>query len=353
MTPREPDVFIKSLLNWYDANARALPWRKDKDPYRVWLSEIMLQQTRVEAVIPYYERFLRELPDIAALAGAPQEKLMKLWQGLGYYRRARNMQLAAKTVTETLGGAMPATAEELKTLPGIGEYTAGAIASIAYGERVAAVDGNVIRVFARLLGILESPEETRTAAKIRQEVIKSLPDSRIGDYNQALMELGATVCLPNGGPLCDKCPLAAFCIAKENNLTSAIPKKSAKKERPVQRHTVLILDCGGRFALEKRGDNVLLASLWQFPLLPGACTLEDCKKALPFLSDDNILSVSPAPVHTHIFTHLTWDLCGYYIRLKELPSPTDYTWATEEEIGSYYSVPSAFRPYIELCKSRI
>jgi len=344
MVIRELERLSKNLMDWYDQHARILPWRADKDPYRVWVSEIMLQQTRVEAVIPYYEAFLRELPTVNDLANCPEEKLLKLWQGLGYYRRARNMQNAAKMVAETMG-RLPSSAEELKKLPGIGAYTAGAIASIAFGKRVAAIDGNVSRVFARLLGIEESPEEPAVAAKIRGEVEAVLPDTRVGDFNQALMELGATVCLPNGKPLCIECPLSGFCQAYKNDLTAEIPKKSIKKERPRQHFTVLVLRCGDRFALEKRPDNALLASLWQFPMLCGTLPFEACQHAFSFLSDGSILSVMPTPPHKHIFTHLQWDMTGFLIELKEIPSGTHYTWATAEDIKTKYSIPSAFKPF--------
>jgi A/G-specific adenine glycosylase len=336
------------LLAWYDAHARVLPWRKKNDPYRIWVSEIMLQQTRAETVLPYYEKFIGELPDIRALAAAPEERVFKLWQGLGYYRRARNMQLAAKIVAETLGGILPSTAEELKKLPGIGEYTAGAIASIAFNRRTSAVDGNVLRIVARLYGIADSIEDRTVASQIRDIVTGLLPDTRVGDFNQALMDLGATVCLPNGEPLCKECPLAEFCEAHNRNLTSVLPKRSDRPQRPRQDHTVLILECQGRFALQKRPENVLLASLWQFPMLQGASDFGGCKKALPFLTDDAVLSVAPIPSHRHIFSHLQWDLAGYFIRLKEIPCDAPYIWAAAEDIRKNYSVPSAFKPYMKI-----
>ena len=224
------------LLAWYDKEARDLPWRQNTDPYRVWVSEIMLQQTRVEAVIPYYERFLAAFPDLKALADAPEEQLLKLWEGLGYYSRARNLQKAAREALSRFGG-LPGQVQELSSLPGIGAYTAGAIASIAFSRPVPAVDGNVLRVVARLTDSHDdvlSPAVKREAEKAVAAVI---PHDRPGDFNQAVMDLGATVCLPNGAPRCEVCPLAELCLGLARSTAPELPVKTKKKERQKLRTT--------------------------------------------------------------------------------------------------------------------
>jgi len=338
---------VSLLFTWYDKNARVLPWRNTKDPYAVWVSEIMLQQTRVETAIPYYERFLHTLPNVEALAVCPADKLNKLWQGLGYYRRVQNMQKAAQIMLKRYNARLPQKAKELCNLPGIGEYTSGAIASIAYGERVAAVDGNVLRVFARLMGLRDSVQDKKVILTVKGEVNALLPLTRIGDFNQALMELGATVCLPNGAPLCKECPIKAFCAATRDGLTAKIPAKPPKKEKPVQHWTVLLLQCEGKTAIQKRSENSLLASLWQFPMLAGTLAFDECKKSLPFLRNDFVQSVMPTTPCKHIFTHLQWNMTGYLVTLNSLPQNQSYLWATKEEIDQSYSIPSAFKGFMK------
>lgn len=240
------------LLEWYSKNARILPWRESPEPYRVWISEIMLQQTRVEAVKPYYERFLSDLPGIAALAEAPEEQLLKLWEGLGYYSRVRNLQKAAQKVMQEYGGALPASYEQLKSLPGIGEYTAGAIASIAFGIAVPVVDGNVLRVISRITGSFEQIDTAACKKRIWRDLEQSMPKTAPGDFNQALMELGATVCLPNGAPICARCPLAEACAALANGWTSKFPFVLPKKQKKVEHYTVLLLWQDGKIALQRR-----------------------------------------------------------------------------------------------------
>ena len=223
-----------ALLNWFYANHRILPFRSDPTPYHVWLSEIMLQQTRVSAALPYYERFLAALPDIPALAACEEEKLHKLWEGLGYYSRVRNLQKAAKIVCEQYGGELPADYDALRALPGIGDYTAGAIASISFGLPVPAVDGNVLRVFSRLYnddGLITDPKVKRA---FTARVMEHQPPAAPGDYNQALMELGALVCVPNGAPLCEQCPLAHLCQARAAGTTLSLPRKAAPKARRIE-----------------------------------------------------------------------------------------------------------------------
>ena len=261
------DTITKPLLKWYGENKRVLPWREKKNPYEIWVSEIMLQQTRVEAVKPFYERFMRELPNVAALAVCPEEKLLKLWEGLGYYNRVRNMQKAAQKIMEVYDGVFPADYEALKGLPGIGNYTAGAVASIAFCIPVPAVDGNVLRVFSRLYndpGVITEPPVKRA---FTARVMEHQPPEKAGDYNQALMELGALVCVPNGAPLCERCPLASLCEARMVGTALELPHKAAPKARRIEPVTVVLAeDAEERFLLQQRPQKGLLAGLWQ-PLL--------------------------------------------------------------------------------------
>ena len=229
------------LLRWYQENARTLPWRGDPTPYHVWVSEIMLQQTRVAAVLEYYRRFMEALPTVAHLAAVEEDRLMKLWQGLGYYNRARNLQRAARQVVEDFGGAFPDTYEGLLGLAGVGEYTAGAIASIAFGVPVPAVDGNVLRVVSRLTGDGSDITKPDTKRRMWAALKAVLPVRAPGDFNQAMMDLGATVCLPNGAPLCEKCPAAEFCRARREGRTGELPYKPPKKARRVEERVVFLL----------------------------------------------------------------------------------------------------------------
>ena len=255
-----------ALLDWFYKNHRILPFREDPTPYHVWLSEVMLQQTRVSAALPYYERFLAALPDIPALAACDEEKLHKLWEGLGYYSRVRNLQKAAKIVCEQYGGQLPADYAALRALPGIGDYTAGAIASISFGIPVPAVDGNVLRVFSRLYndpGVITDPKVKKA---FTARVMEHQPPEKAGDYNQALMELGALVCVPNGAPLCDVCPLAGLCQARAAGTTAVLPQKAKPKPRKVLPVTVALVESPAGFLVQQRPAKGLLAGLWQ-PLL--------------------------------------------------------------------------------------
>ncbi|MFA9381330.1 MAG: A/G-specific adenine glycosylase, partial [Acetanaerobacterium sp.] len=260
---------VKPLLQWYDAHARILPWRSRPTPYRVWVSEIMLQQTRVETVLPYFEQFVAALPDVHALARADADLLLKLWEGLGYYSRVRNLQKAARVVTAQYGGVLPDEFDALCGLPGLGAYSAGAVASIAFGRRVPAVDGNVLRVIARVTADRAPITDAAVKKRITQAVTGILPTARVGDFNQSLMELGATVCLPNGVPKCGECPLAALCMAREQGLCTLLPVKAPKKARSVEYRTVLVLMCGERLAVRRRGGKGLLAGMWELPSLDG------------------------------------------------------------------------------------
>lgn len=327
------------LLSWYRENKRNLPWRENKDPYRIWISEIMLQQTRVEAVKPYYFKFMEHFPSVHALAKAPEEELLKCWEGLGYYSRARNIKKAAEIVEENHGGEIPASYEEILKLPGIGSYTAGAIASIAFEIPVPAVDGNVLRVLSRVTGSYDDILKQSTKKKMETLVSGVLKSGSAGDFNQALIETGATVCIPNGDPLCDSCPFFTVCAARIKGLTGEIPVKTQKKKRKIEEKTVLLLEYKDKIAIRKRKEDGLLASLYEFVNLPGHLGEEEVRDKI-----SGILSLEKLPEAKHIFSHTEWHMSGYFLSLKELPEEPA-VFAGWEEIKEKYPVPSAFAAY--------
>ena len=327
------------LIEWYAASRRPLPWREEPTPYHVWISEIMLQQTRIEAVIPYYERFLRELPDIASLAAVDENRLLKLWEGLGYYSRARNLRKAARQVMEQYGGELPRRAEELKKLAGIGDYTAGAIASIAYGEPEPAVDGNVLRVLSRLLAFDDDIMEQRTRREVSAKLRAVYPGGEnAGLLTEGIMELGEIVCIPNGEAKCGLCPLRALCLARERDAVAHYPVKAPPRARRIEERTVLLLRCGECWAIRKREGKGLLAGLWEFPNVPGALTAEEAAAHVP-----GALSCTPCGEAVHIFTHVEWHMRGYLLDCAA-ESP-DFTWVSAEALREDYSLPTAFRFY--------
>lgn len=330
-----------ALLNWYYHHARILPWREEPTPYRVWVSEIMLQQTRVEAVKPYYDRFMEALPTIQDLADVEEETLMKLWEGLGYYNRARNLKKAAKIVVEQYGGEMPADYEALLELPGIGEYTAGAIGSIAYGLSVPAVDGNVLRVITRLVESYEDILKPRTKKEVMERLMQIIPEGKSGDLNQALMELGAMVCIPNGKPHCEDCPWDTRCLAYKKQLFDQIPVKTPKKARRQEKKTVFLLEYQGKYAIQKRPERGLLSGLWEFPNLEGNLEKEEVDA---FLKDGGVEQYELVGEYEgkHIFSHVEWQMKGKKIALKEQPQKFDYVWVTKEEMEEQYAIPTAF-----------
>lgn len=337
----------KPLLAWYDSGHRDLPWRQNKDAYRIWVSEIMLQQTRVEAVIPYYLRFLENFPDIPTLATAPEDKLLKCWEGLGYYSRVRNMQKTAITVMEEYHGQMPDTWETLQKLSGIGSYTAGAIASIAFKRPVPAVDGNVLRVLSRLRMDGEYITLPAVKKRVEAELLEIMPKDRPGDFNQALMELGATVCIPNGEPKCNICPWNSLCLAKENGCISEYPKREEKKKRTIEKKTVLILKEGERIAIQKRPSKGLLAGLYQFPMLEGHLKEGE---VIANLKEKGMMAVriEKLPPASHIFSHKEWHMIGYAIRVDELEKYSEeenMLFVHPEKIQQEYPVPSALSAY--------
>ena len=333
------------LLPWFAEHRRDLPWRRDREPYHVWLSEIMLQQTRVEAVRGYYLRFLERLPDIAALASAPEDVLLKLWEGLGYYSRVRNLQKAAQCVMEQHDGEFPQELSAIRALPGIGDYTAGAIASICFEAPTAAVDGNVLRVILRLTVCADSPADVRVRRRIGEELSAVYPAGHCGDFTQALMELGATVCLPNGAPQCEVCPLRSLCGAHAQGTELQFPTKPPKKPRRIEQRTVFVLQCGDRLAVCKRPSHGLLAGLWQLPDVPGKLeTAEALRQAEQWgVHPTGILKTAE---RTHIFTHVQWDLRGVWLTCAaEAPQ---FTWADENALQHEIGLPTAYRQFLDL-----
>ena len=337
------------LLAWYNLNGRTLPWRSVVTPYRTWVSEIMLQQTRVGAVIPYFERFMEELPDVAALAAVSEERLLKLWEGLGYYSRARNLQTAAKIVVSDFGGALPQSYHALLSLPGIGEYTAAAIASINFSEPVAAVDGNLLRVAARVSGCGEDIMDAKVRRLFRQRLDAAIDANRPGAYNQAMMDLGATVCLPNGAPKCEICPARMMCEAYKNGLTEILPVRAKKKARKIEERTVLLLFQNGKAALRKRADTGLLASLWEFPSVLGNLDEAGVSLALAQMGL-SAQAVEPAGSAKHIFTHIEWDMKGYFADVTG--ENDDLFWADAAAFDAA-AIPTAFRKFAALVRARL
>ena len=331
-----------ALLPWYRANARDLPWRKTEDPYRIWVSEIMLQQTRVAAVLGYYARFLEAFPSVEALANAPEERLMKLWEGLGYYSRARNLQKAAKTVVER--GGFPDTYDGLLALPGIGDYTASAIAAAAFGRREAAVDGNVLRVVTRVTDCHDDILDPRTKKDIRAQVQAVMPtaEADIRIFCQATMELGATVCVPNGPPKCGECPVRDVCLGRIRGTAESLPVKKPKKARKIEEKTVFLLLREDRVALCRRPDTGLLAGLWEFPNVEGALGEEAAPAAVaawgltPKVWKNKLTA-------RHIFTHVEWHMTGYTLEVAG-DGPEEWEWVDLEGLEAH-AVPSAFARY--------
>lgn len=338
---------VAALLDWYAANARDLPWRRTTDPYRIWVSEIMLQQTRVEAVKPYYERFLAAFPTVRDLAAAPEEKLLKLWEGLGYYSRARNLQKAARVIAEQFDGKMPADEKALRSLPGIGDYTAGAIASIAFGIRAPAVDGNVLRVLARVSGSYADIALQETKNEFR-DALRAVVPERAGAFTQAMIELGACVCVPNGEAKCAACPLAPWCMANKKNLTGELPVRSAKKPRRIEEKTVLLIRDGDRTALHKRPEKGLLAGLYEYPNLPGHLLPEELPEKIRQMGFEPLL-LTRLEDAKHIFTHIEWHMIAYAVKIAPefdgYHPESGFLLVRDEDLRQNYAVPSAFSAY--------
>lgn len=348
------DEIVTPLLKWYDGHARILPWREDPTPYRVWVSEIMLQQTRVEAVKPFFERFLAALPGIKDLAEAEEDTLLKLWEGLGYYNRVRNMQKAAQMIMSDFHGEMPDDFNKIISLPGIGSYTAGAISSIAFGIPRPAVDGNVLRVLSRVQASYDDILKQSVKKKMELEVLAIIPEDRAGDFNQSLIELGAIVCVPNGAPKCEECPLNGCCQAKLRGIQMELPKKTPPKARRLEDKTILVLVSDNRAAIRKRPKKGLLAGLYELPNLEG------------HLSEDEVLEyvkgkeLSPIRIQKlenakHIFSHIEWHMTGYVVKIEELEQDQekeDLMFVEKAQMEEHYSIPAAFGAYIKYFKER-
>ena len=341
------DLIAEPLLKWYDTGRRILPWREEPTPYHVWLSEIMLQQTRVEAVKPYYDRFLQRLPDIASLAAVEEEKLLKLWEGLGYYNRARNLKKSAMQIVAEYGGEMPSDYERLVKLSGVGSYTAGAIASIAFGQAVPAVDGNVLRILSRLRMDDRDILDARVKKSIEEEMRGIIPKDRPGDFNQALMELGAVVCVPNGSPKCGECPWGELCQARKQDTIAEYPKKAPKKPRTIEKKTILVIQYGRQIALSRRPERGLLAGMYEFPSIEGH---QEEEKVLEYLRKAGVvpLRIRKLEPSKHVFTHKEWHMTGYLIRVDDLSGMGEYVFVDPAEMRSKYPIPSAFAAYMEL-----
>ena len=327
-----------ALLPWYEKNKRDLPWRQDKDPYHIWISEIMLQQTRVEAVKGYYARFLSVLPTIESLANANDELLYKLWEGLGYYSRVRNLKNAANVIMQAYGGCFPTDHKAVLALPGIGDYTAGAICSIAFGQKTPAVDGNVLRVVSRLQADF-SPIDSPARKKEVQLLLADIYPDDAGNFTQALMELGATVCGPNKAPDCTNCPCKDFCLGYQQGVAEELPVKTPKKGRRIEEKTVFLLRCDDRYALLKRPDKGLLAGLWQLPETAGIVALNEAVAALGL----PIKEVYRQLERNHIFTHIEWKMRCFYLEIGE--KSDKFQWFTAEEITNTAALPTAYRQF--------
>ena len=335
------------LLQWYNESARVLPWRTEHTPYRVWVSEIMLQQTRVAAVIGYFERFMAALPDIAALAAVPEDALMKLWQGLGYYNRARNLQKAARVIVADFDGEIPADYDAILSLPGIGDYTAGAIASIAYGIPVPAVDGNVLRVVSRILGDSRDISRPDTKKAVRELLLQVIPHDAPGAFNQSLMELGAMVCLPNGAPLCDQCPVRELCAAYRDDRTAELPVKAAKKARRIEERTVWLIFRGDSVALRRRPGRGLLAGLWEYPN-----TLASDEEPLAAWGIEPVSQMF-CGTGKHIFTHIEWHMRAERVEAADDTLPEGWAWADQTALTQKYAVPNAFQSFLPVVEGRL
>ena len=363
ITIREPvDVVLESprmketakpLVEWFRKNKRDLPWRERMDAYRVWISEIMLQQTRVEAVKPYYERFLKALPDVRALAGVSEDRLLKLWEGLGYYNRARNLKYAACQIIEEYGGKFPETYEEIRSLKGIGSYTAGAISSFVYNIPKPAVDGNVLRVVSRITADDSDIAKAGTKSKIEKEIEEVIPRDAAGDFNQSLIELGAVVCLPNGEPRCGSCPVSHLCLAHEQGRETEFPVKKKAKKRRIENRTVLLFRDAQKTAIRKRPAKGLLAGMYELPNREGRMTYDEV------VGYGKSLGLTPVRIRKlgnakHIFSHVEWHMTGYEILVDELEKSMadenkekgNIIFAEIRQLQEEYPIPSAFEAYM-------
>ncbi len=337
---------LAAAADFYRKEGRPLPWRRDTDPYHVFLSEIMLQQTRVEAVIPYYERFLLLYPNVSLLAEADETTLLKAWEGLGYYSRARNLKRAAERVVADFDGRFPSSYELLLTLPGVGSYTAGAIASISFGEARSAVDGNALRLYTRLFADGTNIADPAFKKKIAAELDEGYPTGdKAGDVTQGLMEVGQRFCLPNGAPRCEGCPLRALCAVGSGGADYRLyPKKERKKPRRILERTVLLATDGEGFYIRKRPNTGLLAGLWEFPSADGPLSIPEaieCARAMGISAEGGM----EAAAGKHVFTHLEWHMRGYLLFASS--ASADFVLASPKDLKEVYPIASAFRIFLD------
>lgn len=338
-----PSGLVSPLLQWYAENRRELPWRADTQPYHVWLSEIMLQQTRVEAVKSYYLRFLQELPDVQALARCSEQRLEKLWEGLGYYTRMRNLHKTAKIIAERYGGSFPADYDSLRALPGVGEYTAGAIGSICFSLTTPAVDGNVLRVASRILNDSRSIGSAQIRKEYRQALQRLYTPQNAGALTQALMELGATLCGPNALPECQRCPVRELCEGCRAGSAAELPHREEKKPRQTEKLTVFLLTCGERLAVRRRADSGLLAGLWELPNVPGWLETDEALSHLRQMGVEAAELIKRTE-KTHVFTHRIWQMRCYQIECAAAEG--ELVWADRQQRRTEVALPSAFRIFL-------
>lgn len=344
-------VIVEPLQSWFDGSARVLPWRSNPKAYYVWVSEIMLQQTRVEAVKPYFERFILELPDVKALAECEEDRLLKLWEGLGYYNRVRNLNMAAKEIMDKYDGELPSDYEELLKLKGIGNYTAGAISSIAYGKPNPAVDGNVLRVISRVCKD-DSDIMKQSVRSHMEQILKALMENPAAGvipakFNQALMELGACVCVPNGEPHCEECPLREVCESNKDHTQMNYPVKSKGKRRRIEKRTIMIVRDGAMVSLHKRPNTGLLAGLYEIPNVEGHLSQDE---VIEFLKNHGMspIRIRPLADAKHIFSHIEWHMIGYVITIEEnYEQDMNWIFVECEDAKEHYAIPSAFVKYTD------
>ena len=350
------EQIVAPLQDWFLSHARVLPWRDQPTAYVVWISEIMLQQTRVEAVKPYFERFMKELPDVQALAQCPEDRYLKLWEGLGYYNRVRNLNTAARQIVEQYEGVIPDDYEKLMALKGIGSYTAGAIASIAYNKPVPAVDGNVLRVISRVSGDASDIMKQSVRKRMEQRLAELMQNNEVVPrvFNQALMELGAMVCVPNGAPHCEMCPWSSFCEAHLQGRTGELPVKSKSKARRIEKRTVFIIRDGDKVAIRKRENKGLLAGLYELPNYEGHMTQEEalaCVKKLGYAP----IRIKPLSDAKHIFSHVEWHMKAYAVLIEEGQQAKEdaLLFVEAEDARERYAIPSAFERYADYMNIKI
>ncbi len=340
---KETKDFNQRLLAWYHEHRREMPWREDPSPYRIWISEIMLQQTRVDTVIPYFNRFMERYPDLLSLASSDEEELLKYWEGLGYYSRVKNIHITAKNLVHNYHALLPETYDELIKLKGIGDYTAGAIASEAFQEKVAAVDGNVYRVMARLTLDREDLRLVTTQKRLKEKVISILPNQEVGNFNQALIELGALICVPRGEPKCESCPVSSHCNAKARGEQLEIPYKSKAKKRRIEKRTIFLLHYQKEWAISKREEGRFLEGLYEFPSVEGHI---DENQAEKWLTERGLemLAINGLKERKVIFSHIEWHLKSYIIKVNQ--TTPELIFDTIKEISLKYPMASAFTSYV-------